>query len=89
MAFTSTISAKGVMGDVRYAMGTFTNTSGSTGGDIATGLTKCDILLLQHTGSTVVGNAPVVNEIFPGATGDPTIVTDSNEDGIWWAVEFR
>ena len=69
--------------------GTFTNTSGSTGGDITTGLKTVVEFSLQHTGSAVVASAPVVNETLPLADTAITIVTVADADGRWiaWGTE--
>lgn len=86
MAFSSTIISRTVAGDRAIAFGTFTNgTTGDTGGDIQTGLKRVDYINLQHTGTSVTSNAPVVNESFPLSGGDVTIVTDDDADGIWTA----
>lgn len=86
MAFTSAISRRGYTGDGRREhQGTYTNTSGSTGGDISTGLNRVDELILQPVDSSVESNASVVNETFPVAGADITIVTDANQSGIWIA----
>lgn len=86
MAFASTITDKGVIGDLRYAYGTYTSSGGSTGGDIDTGLTTCEFIDLQSKGSGVATNAPVVNETLPVAGSAVTIVTDANEAGYWYAI---
>ena len=89
MSFAYTINENGVpesMGRYKVLTGTFTNGASDTGGDIKTGLRRVLFLSLQHTGSAVVSNAPVINESFPTATGDITIVTDANADGAWLAV---
>lgn len=84
MAFTFTKEQEFVVGDLRFTMGTFTSASGSTGGDIYTGLQKAEGIILQHKGSAVVATLPVVNETFPKA--DPvTIVTAANGVGWWLA----
>ena len=88
MAFTSTINNNGVpnlAGIKKVVTGTFLNDDGSTGGDIQTGLRRVENFQLQHTGSAVVASAPVVNESFPTATGDITIVTVANTAGVWRA----
>ena len=86
IAFASTSDKRGVMGDERYAEGTYTSDSGSTGGDIDTGLVTVNTMFLQPKGSSVAGNAPVINETLPGADGSAiTVVTDSNEVGNWHA----
>lgn len=84
MAFSSTKNNESVFGDLRTTAGTFTNAGGSTGGDIYTGLQKVQFMMLQHGGSAVVGDQPVINETFPKA--DPiTIVTTADADGYWIA----
>jgi hypothetical protein len=66
--------------------GTYTNGSGETGGDVATGLGRCEIFQLQPKGTAVVATAPVVNETLPLESGDVTVVTADNEDGTWFAI---
>ena len=86
IAFASTSDERGIVGDLRYAQGTYTSNSGSTGGDIDTGLTTVNTMFLQPKGSSVASNAPVINETLPGADGTAiTIVTDSDEVGNWQA----
>ena len=86
MAFAYTTDKQGVIGDMKYAAGTFTNGVADTGGDIDTGLRYVIFAKLQHTGSAVVTNDPAINESFPRAPGTLTIVTDADADGIWFAV---
>ena len=74
------------MGTKKVVTGTFTNTSGSTGGDVVTGLRKVDFISCQHTGAAAIASAPSANETFPLASGDVTIVTTADADGIWFAV---
>lgn len=90
MAFTSVVTnvVPNVEGAKKTVKGTFANTSGSTGGDINTGLTVCEELVLQHTGSAVVASAPVVNETFPVAGSAVTIVTVADTSGIWVAKGY-
>jgi hypothetical protein len=85
MAFSSTITETTVFGNKRVAYGTFTNGGSDTGGDIETGLDRVDAIHLVHSGSAVVASAPVVNETFPLASGDVTIVTVADADGFWIA----
>ncbi len=85
MAFEFTKTLDWVDHGKRHTMGTFTNGSGDTGGDIYTGLSVIDKIDLQYKGSAVVDNEPVINETFP--CHDPvTIVTDDDKDGYWHAV---
>ena len=86
MAFTSAVTQKTVFGNKRVHIGTYTNGSGDTGGDIETGLNKVEACVLIPTGSSVQTNAPVANETFPLESGDVTIVTDDNADGAWVAI---
>ena len=88
MAFLNTPNEDGVpniVGVKKIVTGTFSNTSGSTGGDINTGLRRVEFMKVQHTGSAVVQTDPVVNESFPTSTGDITVVTSPDADGIWFA----
>jgi len=85
MAFTSTVLKQTVFGDLRVVAGTYVNTSGSTGGDIATGLTVVGLVTLQPYGAAV-GSAPFVNETLGAIPATAcTIVTNANESGIWMA----
>ena len=84
MAFSNTLLHEVPMGQMRFMMGAFTNTGGSTGGDIRTGLHKVLQLKLQHTGSKVVADDPVIYETF--LVNDPvTVVTTADADGLWFA----
>lgn len=84
MAFTFTRTNDTVEGNLRFSYGTYTSAGGSTGGDIRTGLSKIDGLILQQNGAAVVASQAVVNETFPMA--DPvTIVTAANGTGYWMA----
>lgn len=87
MSFASTITSRDHWGGKAVAMGTFTNTGGGdTGGDINTGLHRCEAIFLQHAKSSVIANQPVVNETLPVAGSAVTIVTDGGEDGTWLAI---
>lgn len=87
MAFASAVTGVNYFGNKKIVWGTYTNGSGDTGGDIATGLSTVDYLDLQSKGSSVIATAPVVNETFPlsNSTGAVTVVTADNEDGYWFA----
>lgn len=86
MAFSSTVTARSVFGNKHFVWGTFTNTAGSTGGDIATSLSNVDFVNLQVTGSAAgVTAIAVVNETLPLSSGAVTIVTGADEDGVWFA----
>lgn len=84
MAFSYTKDNESVTGDLRVTNGTFTNAGGSTGGDIRTGMSKTQGMILQQKGSAVIASQAVVNETFPLV--DPiTIVTAANTSGYWLA----
>ena len=88
MAFTSSVTQRDIWGSMAVSIGTFTNASGETGGNIATGLNRCYGLILQPGGSSVATDACVVNETFTanGLDGSAiTIVTGDNVDGNWLA----
>ena len=74
------------VGSIKMVWGTYTNASGDTGGDIDSGLTECDMLILQPTGSAAVATAPVVNETLPCDGSAVTVVTADDEDGVWFAI---
>lgn len=88
MAFSFAITKISYFGDKKIVYGTFANSGGSTGGDIKTGLTNCELLQFQHTGAAVVTNVPVVNETFPVAGGEVTVVTDADKGGVFIAYGY-
>lgn len=88
MAFASTITHQSVMGDKRVHYGTYTNGSGDTGGDVNTGLTVCEVMVLQPKGAAAIATASTVNETLPVAGSAVTIVTSDNEDGQWTAIGY-
>lgn len=71
----------------RISYGTFTNTTGGSGGEIVTYLSTVETLQILPKGTSVAGSQCVVNETFPRniATGTCTIVT-ADVDGYWFAV---
>jgi hypothetical protein len=69
-------------GNRRMITGTFSNSEGSEGGEIATGLHVVRAMSLQYTGSTVVNGAPTIKTTLPAP--DPVeVVTAPNSCGIW------
>lgn len=85
MAFSYTVERERNDGRFRVIHGTFTNADGSTGGDIYTELTEIHDFELQHSGSAVVADEPVINETLPLEKENVTIVTTANADGYWMA----
>ena len=94
MAFTSSLVGTSTWGAKSVRWGTFTNSGGSSGGDIDTHLTLLEGMSLQYTGASAVADDPAINEVFPiratepSATVEATIVTTANASGIWraWGV---
>lgn len=77
MAFTATVTKKDVAGSHRRVMGTFSQTSGDTGGVVNTGLRVVENF--QMTGAVnvaVSGGAVTVTTADPGAA----------QAGFWEAV---
>lgn len=83
MAFTSTITGYSYWGSKRMNWGTWS--TDTTGGNIDTGLTMCEGIILQYTGEAVVADQPAINETLPIAGSAITIVVASGADGIWRA----
>ncbi len=84
MVFSSTVSVKGVMGNKRVHMGTFTNTAVTTGGNLDTELVVCEAVFLQP-GASVAADQCSVNETLPFNGRAVTIVTTAGVDGFWIA----
>ena len=83
MSFSANKDKDFVAGDLRVTSGTFTNTGGSTGGSVYTGLQKVYGGWLQHGGSAVVADKPSIVTL---PTSDPmTIVTTATKNGWWFA----
>ena len=86
MAFGSTIEGSSVFGNRRVAWGTYTSDTGSTGGDIVTGLESVESFMLQAKSTAIqVAGGPVVNETLPIAGSAVTIVTVADAVGYWFA----
>jgi hypothetical protein len=88
MAFTSAITEQYCQGNKLVSIGTFTSAGGSTGGDIDTGMSMCEKIVLTVGGSAAATNAPVVNETLPLAGNAITIVSDADETGYWRAEGY-
>lgn len=86
MAFSTAVTKRTVVGNLRLVTGTFTNTSGSSGGDVATGLRRVLHFDPVYTGTAVGTQVPAVNETLPLSGGDVTIVTEADLDGTWVAL---
>ena len=86
MTFTIDNDGRFIMGSKKSSFGRFTNTAGSSGGEVVTGLNSVGFMKLTHTGSGVIAGEPSVYETFPMTKGDATIVTTADADGLWWAI---
>ena len=85
MAFSYTRNPLSTLGGLKIVTGSYENDSGSTGGDIYTGLTNIYAISLQPKGAAIVADCPVVNETFPTSNDGITIVTTADESGFWIA----
>ena len=75
-----------MFGNKRIAWGTFTSDTGSTGGDIDTGLKLAESIMLQVKSTAIqVAGGPVVNETLPIDGAAITIVTVADAVGYWFA----
>lgn len=85
MAFSSSVTQRPIAtGNRRMSFGTF-DCASVAGGNIDTGLTRCEQIVLQQVSSAVVADAPVVNETLPAAGSAVTIVTTASAAGNWIA----
>lgn len=87
MAMTSAKTSESVFGNLRMTYGTWT-AGGDTGGDINTGLHQCVAMYLTARGSSIVADAPTINETFPCDGSAITIITTSNTSGYWIAFGY-
>lgn len=85
IAFSSAITQFVSLGNKKASFGTYTNAGGDTGGNIDTGLDRCEFMVLQERGTAVATGRSVVNETFPAAGNAVTIVNDDDNDGVWFA----
>ena len=88
MAFTYVIDEITVFGNKKCILGSYASESGSTGGDIDTGLTNCTDMFLQGVGAAVDVAEPNINETFPVAGGVMTIVTTADKVGRFMALGY-
>jgi len=84
-SFTTETDPYENVGRLKHLIGTYTNTAGSTGGDIDTGLTRVLYIEAQPTGAAAIATSNSFNETFPFDGSSPTLVTIADEDGIWEA----
>jgi hypothetical protein len=60
--------------------------SGTTTGNIDTGLAQCDFMGITHYGSSVEVMVGVANETFPCAGNAVTVIGSSGDNLYWYAV---
>jgi len=82
MAFSYDVRRQTVFGNVRVVGGGYISDSGSTGGDIETGLDRVELMFFMPNG--------VATTTYPVVNGDPsggvvTVVTEANQGGGWIA----
>jgi hypothetical protein len=83
MAFTSSTSGKTVFGDLRVVYGTWA--TDTTTGNINTGLNTVLSMQITPNGSSIVADAPTINETLPCAGNAVTIICTSATTGYWIA----
>lgn len=88
MAFTATKTGEHVVGDLRMTCGTYISSGGDTGGNINTGLHQVVAMDLTASGSSIVADAPTINETFPCDGSAVTIITTANTAGYWQAYGY-
>ena len=75
-----------VIGNKKMSYGNYTNTGGSEGGNINTGLKAVEIMLLQTGGSAVSADQSAVVETLPCDGSAVTIANTADSDGFWLAI---
>ena len=85
MAWSYTKDYVGHAGNVVITGGSFTATSGTTGGDIDTGISTVFNIQLTPSGTAVATSLPVYNETLPVAGNAITIVCTTGMIGSWKA----
>lgn len=85
MTVTTTVTGKGIFGSKKWKCGTYS--ADDTGGDISTGLKIVEYIDVQAGGSSIVADAPTVNETLPlkGTAGEVTIIVTTGTAGFWFA----
>lgn len=84
MAFSSAVDFNGVFGARRISTGTFTNTAGSTGGAMATGLKFIHSFVYSLSSHVDAPDIKVAKN--SASAGQVTITTSRDVDGDWIAI---
>jgi hypothetical protein len=87
MAFSASKTGEHVVGDLRMTQGTYTGGS-TTGGNINTGLHQVVAMQLTAKGSSIVADAPTIDETFPCDGSAVTVIITNNTDGYWTAFGY-
>jgi len=77
MAFSNTKLNEFKFGEMDIEFGTFTNDN-TAGGDISTGLSWAEAVIIQALGDSVVADQDSINETLPCKGDAITVVTSSN-----------
>ena len=88
MAITITKLGEDIRGRMRCVWGKYVISGGATGGDITTGLQHVEYANVTAAGAAVVADAPTINETFPLAGGDITIIATADSSGYWEAYGY-
>ncbi len=86
MAITVTVLGKTVFGNKRVHYGKYTLSGGGTTDEVPTGLQQVHTFVASAAGSSIVADAPTVNETFPLASGDVTIIGTADSAAYWMAI---
>jgi hypothetical protein len=86
MAITTVVIGKTVYGNKKVHYGTYTLSGAATTGDIETELDQVHGGMVGALGALIVADAPTIDETFPLADGDVTIIGTANSSGCWVAV---
>ena len=87
MAFSATKVGETVFGNLRVTYGTWDGGS-TTGGNINTGLHQVVSMQLTANGSSIVADAPTINETFPCDGSAVTIIVTNDTNGYWIAYGY-
>ena len=87
MSFSATKVGETVFGNLRVTYGTWDGGS-ETGGNINTGLHQVVSMQLTAKGSSIVADAPTINETFPCDGSAVTIIVTNYTDGYWMAFGY-
>ena len=82
MAFSSTITGRSKMANKNVTFGTWED-DGAGGGDINTGLTMCEFIILTPKDKDYVSSC---TESLPAAGSAITIDNEGDVDGYWMAI---